>query len=158
MVDAIVTDESDLHVLAKIILESATAIMQLADQRAGSVLKSNKHSSRIPFPKAKASILCQAYSAKCDLEKRDSVFGDAIVKEAAWYILIEVCIANLEQRPISTSDVRKTTGFPSTTLSRHIRALERSGILTKETARHDARLQNIRLTQRGMALLDSYFT
>jgi DNA-binding MarR family transcriptional regulator len=89
---------------------------------------------------------------------RGKIFGsESLFGEPAWDILLDLFIANKEQRKVSVMSACIGSAVPSTTALRWIAALERENLIVREDDPDDARRTYVVLTQEGDAAMSEYF-
>ena len=91
--------------------------------------------------------LCHSYT----------IFSASLFSDPAWDMLLELYVASLAQRRLQISRLMERTGVPGTTTLRWIAALEREGLVQRESDRLDARLVLLSLTEEGRKAMDVYF-
>lgn len=77
--------------------------------------------------------------------ERQRVLGECVRGDPAWEILLDLADAG----SLKTSSVGSTTRVPQTTALRHIKLLERDGLVKCTGGHGDARLSIVSLTQAG---------
>lgn len=97
----------------------------------------------------------QAYATR---RKRSAIFGCAeIFGEPAWDILLDLYIANVENKPVSVSSACIGSAAPPTTGLRWLGVLAEEGLILREHDPEDQRRVLVRLTDRGLAAMDDFF-
>lgn len=77
--------------------------------------------------------------------------------EAAWNMILDLAVARLEEKRISISSACIASGVPPTTALRWINVLESDGIIDKECDSSDKRRTFLKLSDKGMNLIVSFF-
>lgn len=77
---------------------------------------------------------------------RASFFGQLKVSEAIWEMLLDLLLAELEQRPVPVSSVGLMAGIPATTVLRRLEELEQAGLVIRTSDKDDARRSLVELT------------
>jgi hypothetical protein len=77
--------------------------------------------------------------------------------EAAWNILLDLAAALIEGKRIAVTSACIASGVPPTTALRWISLLEEDGMILKENDFSDKRRTFLRISDRGMALINSYY-
>lgn len=80
---------------------------------------------------------------------RDSGFGEDLFGEAAWDILLDLFASETEGKIIWISSACIGACVPATTAIRHIRELERRGLVVRSEDNGDRRAQQVRLTDQA---------
>ena len=116
---------------------------------------------RVPFPEgqsqtpyARIASVRRTIAARAD---RKRIFSASLFSDPAWDMLLELYVASLAQRRLQISRLMERTGVPGTTTLRWITALEREGLIQRESDRLDARLVLLSLTEEGRKAMDVYF-
>lgn len=91
---------------------------------------------------------------------REAAFGAdaAIFGEPSWDILLDLYHWEATGRLISLSSSCIASGRPTTTAMRHVRGLERRGLVVRERDCADARRWWLRLTPKGDALMEAFLS
>ena len=86
---------------------------------------------------------------------RDAAFEahGRLFAEPAWDVLLDLLLSENDGRPVSVTDACLGSANPNTTASRHLRRLERAGLVMREADPADARRAWLRLTGEGRELL-----
>lgn len=87
---------------------------------------------------------------------RDVAFGADIFGEPAWDILLELYLAQQQQRRTTISDACRASASPQTTGLRWIRLLEERGWVKRHSDPLDGRRVFLSLTNRTNAAMDDY--
>lgn len=88
---------------------------------------------------------------------RSQLLPEGYFGEAAWHMLLELYIAQFEQRKSTVTDICNSSDEPQTTALRWIKILE-TDLLIQSTASHlDRRCRYLQLTDRGVELIERYF-
>lgn len=89
---------------------------------------------------------------------RASLFGNAeLFGEPAWDILLDLYIANADNKPVSVSSACIGSAAPPTTGLRWLGVLADNGLVLREHDKDDQRRVLVRLTEQGVAAMDDYF-
>lgn len=79
--------------------------------------------------------------------ERDRAFGEAgLFSEPAWDMILDLFIANLQNKPVSVTSVAVASCAPLTTALRWLSILDQNGIIVREPDPHDGRRVYIKLT------------
>lgn len=89
--------------------------------------------------------------------RRDAIFGADIFGEPAWDLLLELYVAQQQQRRVTISEACRASASPPTTGLRWIGQLEEKGWLVREADRCDGRRVWVRLTDEACAKMHDYF-
>lgn len=89
--------------------------------------------------------------------RRDAVFGADIFGEPAWDLLLELYLAQLQQRRTTVSEACRASASPPTTGLRWIGQLEEKGWIVREADPLDGRRVWVRLTDGAGAKMHDYF-
>jgi hypothetical protein len=89
---------------------------------------------------------------------RRTVFGDRIVSDQAWDILLDLFIARSEQRQVSVTSACLAAAAPLTTVIRYIGHLEEVGLLKRSRNPRDARSSHLEITDEGARKIRTYLT
>jgi DNA-binding MarR family transcriptional regulator len=89
--------------------------------------------------------------------KRERFFSGSLFADPAWDMLLELYAAELGQRRMSVTDVCMGSGVPPTTALRWICTLEKNALVTRSVDPFDARRVFIRLSDKGLSSMSSYF-
>jgi hypothetical protein len=85
------------------------------------------------------------------------VNSDYFSGEAAWDMLLDLASARIEGKRISVTSACIASGVPDTTALRWIAILENDSMVIREIDFTDRRRTFLRITDKAMALLNSYF-
>ena len=106
--------------------------------------------------KAFAEMARTAYAKR---RKRTSIFGDPeLFGEPGWDILLDLYIAQVEQKPVSVSSACIGSASPPTTGLRWLGVLADQGLLEREHDPADQRRVLVRLTDKALEAMDDYFS
>ncbi len=90
--------------------------------------------------------------------KRAKIFGDSeLFGEPAWDILLDLYIAQAEDKPVSVSSACIGSAAPPTTGLRWLGVLADHGLVEREHDPDDQRRVLVRLTDKALAAMDEYF-
>jgi DNA-binding MarR family transcriptional regulator len=73
-----------------------------------------------------------------------------------WLMLLELYIAARSDRQVSVSSLCVAAGVPSTTALRHMRSLERNGLVVRTAVPSDRRIALLQLTARARNQIEAY--
>ncbi len=91
--------------------------------------------------------------------KRAKIFGDSeLFGEPAWDILLDLYIAQADDKPVSVSSACIGSAAPPTTGLRWLGVLADQGLLEREHDPHDQRRVLVRLTDKALRAMDRYFS
>ncbi|WP_337661393.1 winged helix DNA-binding protein [Erythrobacter sp. Alg231-14] len=91
--------------------------------------------------------------------RRTALFGNAeLFGEPAWDILLDLYIAHAEKKPVSVSSACIGSAAPPTTGLRWLGVLAENDLILREHDPEDQRRVLVRLTDRGIASMDQYFS
>lgn len=97
----------------------------------------------------------EAYAVR---RRRTAIFdNDELFGEPAWDILLDLYIANVENKPVSVSSACIGSAAPPTTGLRWLGVLSEQGLIAREHDPEDQRRVLVRLTDKGLAAMDEYF-
>lgn len=89
--------------------------------------------------------------------RRAALFPPDLFADPCWDILIELLVAELNGRPVTTGHLTLAAGVPVTTALRRLGELEARGYLHRYKDAADWRRNNVRLTAQGGEALRQYF-
>lgn len=90
--------------------------------------------------------------------KRTTIFGDPeLFGEPAWDILLDLYIAQVEEKSVSVSSACIGSASPPTTGLRWLGVLADQGLLEREHDPQDQRRVLVRLTEKALDMMDDYF-
>ncbi|MDJ0977541.1 MAG: winged helix DNA-binding protein [Erythrobacter sp.] len=99
-----------------------------------------------------------ARSAYAKRRKRTSIFGDTeLFGEPGWDILLDLYIAQAEDKPVSVSSACIGSASPPTTGLRWLGVLADQGLVEREHDPDDQRRVLVRLTPKALEAMDTYF-
>ena len=105
---------------------------------------------------ANAEVARQVYDKR---RRRTALFGNAeLFGEPAWDILLDLYIAHAEGKPVSVSSACIGSAAPPTTGLRWLGVLAENELVLREHDPEDQRRVLVRLTDRGIAAMDKYFS
>ena len=87
-----------------------------------------------------------------DILAGPSPFGDP-----AWYMLVDLYVAQSRGQDTPISSLCMASGGPSTTALRYLRLMGNLGLITRQPSKHDRRIVHVRLTPKAEALLGHVF-
>lgn len=88
---------------------------------------------------------------------RDEIFAYSdIFGEPTWEMLLDLAIAEEDGRRLSISDLCIGSCCASTTALRYIKAMEKSGLITREDDWHDGRRTYVRLSAKGRDMFQRF--
>lgn len=90
--------------------------------------------------------------------RRDETFAEhsSLFGEPAWDLLLDLYVSGAENRRISIMDGCLGSANPTTTALRHLRKLERAGLVQRRQDPADGRRQWLVLTDPGRHLMDRF--
>lgn len=88
---------------------------------------------------------------------RNRYFRRPLFSDPAWDMLLNLYVAQLEQRRMSISDLTRAASVPGTTSLRWITILESEGLVRRRRDPLHGRRIHIELTPDGAAAISSYF-
>lgn len=91
------------------------------------------------------------------LMRRDTFQQGYIMGEPAWDILLDLCIAEMEQRRVSVTSACIASGVPVTTALRWVALLEQDGLLERSADPTDKRRAFVRISKPGFAKMFAHF-
>ena len=99
-----------------------------------------------------------ARTAYAKRRKRTSIFGDSeLFGEPGWDILLDLYIAQVEEKPVSVSSACIGSASPPTTGLRWLGVLTEQGLIAREHDPLDQRRVLVRLTDKALDAMDTYF-
>ncbi|MEP0191071.1 MAG: MarR family transcriptional regulator [Erythrobacter sp.] len=123
-----------------------------------SVISSNKESTKTASQTNRDQFLALAKRIYAIRRRRSSIFGNPdLFGEPAWDILLDLYIAHVEQKPVSVSSACIGSASPSTTALRWLGVLAEDDLIIREQDRDDQRRVLVRLTERGVEAMETYF-
>lgn len=87
---------------------------------------------------------------------RRRYFSANLFGEPAWDILLDLYIAEKENRVTSVTSACLGAQVPQTTAIRWIRMLEQEGLVLRDQDRHDGRRRLLRISEKGYARMTGY--
>jgi DNA-binding MarR family transcriptional regulator len=90
--------------------------------------------------------LAAAQALYAERRRRERVFDKGLFGEPNWDILLDLFIAGEQGREILLTSACIAACAPPTTARRHIVALERAGLIQRQTSASDRRATIVRLT------------
>ena len=91
--------------------------------------------------------------------KRATIFGDSeLFGEPAWDILLDLYIAEAEEKSVSVSSACIGSAAPPTTGLRWLGVLAEQGLVAREHDPQDQRRVLVRLTEKALDAMDTYFS
>ena len=100
-----------------------------------------------------------ARTAYAKRRKRTSIFGDPeLFGEPGWDILLDLYIAQVEEKPVSVSSACIGSASPPTTGLRWLGVLTEQGLIAREHDPLDQRRVLVRLTDKALEAMDTYFS
>ncbi|MEM1195873.1 MAG: winged helix DNA-binding protein [Pseudomonadota bacterium] len=100
-----------------------------------------------------------ARTAYAKRRKRVSIFGDPeLFGEPGWDILLDLYIAQAEQKPVSVSSACIGSASPPTTGLRWLGVLADQGLVERKHDPEDQRRVLVRLTDKALEAMDAYFS
>ena len=120
----------------------------------------NGRAMGVPDPQSRrtsnAATARQVYDKR---RKRAALFGNSeLFGEPAWDILLDLYIAHAENKPVSVSSACIGSAAPPTTGLRWLGVLAENELILREHDPEDQRRVLVRLTDRGIAAMDKYFS
>ncbi|MEM6857810.1 MAG: winged helix DNA-binding protein [Pseudomonadota bacterium] len=144
---------SRLSVRARGGSQSATVEQQTHTQNLAPVLESLDLEQR---RQAFAQIARATYAKR---RKRTAIFGDPeLFGEPGWDILLDLYIAQIEEKPVSVSSACIGSASPPTTGLRWLGVLTQQGLIMREHDPLDQRRVLVRLTDKALEAMDTYFS
>lgn len=99
----------------------------------------------------------RAMQAYRDRRRREQVFGDAsLFGEPAWDIMLDLYVAAAQDKRIAVTSACIGSAVPATTALRWIKILEDRRLIEREVDEVDARRTFVRLSPRGVELMEEY--
>lgn len=105
----------------------------------------------------KVSRVAQAKREIANRAARLHHIGGEYFGEVAWEMLLDLYVAEHENREISVSSLGIASGGPHTTALRWMRILEQDEVIRRFDHISDGRRRLVELTDKGRNLLDAYF-
>lgn len=90
-------------------------------------------------------------------QRRSSFFKATLFADPAWDILLELYVAELEQRRIATTSACIASGVPVTTALRWLKILDDEGLIEREPDPLDRRRIYLRLSRAASEGMRGYF-
>lgn len=102
-----------------------------------------------------ASLARRTYATR---RLRERIFGHSeLFGEPAWDILLDLYVAFVEQKPVSVSSACIGSAAPPTTGLRWLGVLADNDLIIREPDADDQRRVLVRLTDRGIEAMETYF-
>ncbi|WP_394729475.1 winged helix DNA-binding protein [Altererythrobacter sp. GH1-8] len=108
-------------------------------------------------PEDRASVVTQAKREVANRTACRLNFPGNSYSEATWQMLLELYIADHEQKAIAVTSLCFASGEPQTTALRWINLLEEHGLIMRKLDRVDGRRKLVRLTHEGRRLIKEHF-
>lgn len=99
-----------------------------------------------------------ARAAFADRQRRPGIFGDFMFGEPAWDMLLILYITESSDARTTISNLASHSGAPSSTAQRWIELLIDKGLAIRHAHPTDRRTFFIRLSDKGRAAMDLYFS
>lgn len=88
---------------------------------------------------------------------RSKFFEPWVLASPTWDILLELSLAALQSEVVSVSSICALTEFPTSTALRHVRLLEKAGMITRKVDDCDRRRALLRIEPDALATMQRYF-
>ncbi len=95
------------------------------------------------------TVIAMARSALATRRRRDRVFAPGLFAEPAWDMLLDLLIAEAENRRLSVSSTCLAAAVPQTTALRWLNYLVESGLLVRVQTGSEGRSTVVRLTPKA---------
>ncbi len=122
----------------------------------------DRASNRLGFSNSQQQRASNADAAKqvyAQRRRRAALFGNQeLFGEPAWDILLDLYIAHAAEKPVSVSSACIGSASPPTTGLRWLGVLAENDLILREHDPEDQRRVMVRLTDRGLAAMDEYFS
>jgi hypothetical protein len=131
-------------------------VEQLAKRIAGieALLASDDPTGVLDYSdEALAAVAARLYRSR---RRRARHFDPEMFAEPAWDMLLDLFIAKVRGKQMSTLSLCIASEVPETTALRWIGVLERQGLVARHLAEHDHRLRLIALTPKGYRVMRQY--
>jgi DNA-binding MarR family transcriptional regulator len=89
--------------------------------------------------------------------KRREYFGNALVSDPAWDMILDLAVARSRFRRVSVSSLCIASGVAPTTALRWIKVLTDEGLILREADSQDKRRTFVSLTEKGIRKVAGYF-
>lgn len=87
---------------------------------------------------------------------RDQLFPQQLLGEPSWNILLDLYVADIEDRPISVSSACLASAAPATTGLRHLDFLVEQGLVVREADKTDKRRIFVKLSPGTRSAFESF--
>jgi DNA-binding MarR family transcriptional regulator len=87
---------------------------------------------------------------------RRRYFSAKLFGEPAWDILLDLYVAEKEDRAVSVTSACLAAQVPQTTAIRWIRMLEQEGFVLRDQDQHDGRRRILRISEKGYAQMTAF--
>lgn len=108
-------------------------------------------------PAIKDGILHAARAARKARRERQRIFGETLMSDPAWDILLELFVARIEGRQLRLSQVSSAIGFSEGTLIRWAAQLIEAKLVASSPNAADPKDRILALTDEGVNLMCDYF-
>jgi hypothetical protein len=142
---AVLVDESGYTIVDLPLRLTAADFAKLSAAAAN--LSTGAHTSPLQSPGARMESAVERAVALLDLrKKRDLNLGTDLFGEPAWDIMLDLFIRRAAGRRTNATSAAIASRAPTTTALRYIALLEKRGLLDKNVAEHDLRVQYVELS------------
>lgn len=93
-----------------------------------------------------------------DADRRGNYFDIALFADPAWHILLDLFVAEIDERPQYVSAVCAAARVPASTALRWIGSLEQKGLIYRNDDQRDGRRTYIRMAPEAFAQMASYLS
>ena len=111
----------------------------------------------MPDGEGRQSAAEAAKQAYADRRRRDRLFPDGMFRDPAWDMLLDLFVAQSEDREVSVTSAWIGSLTPLTTGLRELGELERRGFVSRRRSQGDRRRSLVCLTDSAFALMRTYF-
>ncbi len=87
---------------------------------------------------------------------REKYFSQKFFGEPGWDMLLDLYIAELNDKEVSASNLVLASSAPNSTACRWIKQLEDAGLIMKRSCSRDGRIQYKRISQSGFSSMNQY--
>ena len=111
-----------------------------------------------PGPAARSALIERAKQVFVARRRRYRLFGKSMFGEPAWDMLLVLYITEHGGSPYTIARLTEISDASATTSLRWLDYLERQRLIVRESHPTDRRAVHVELTQKGLEVMDSYFS
>lgn len=114
------------------------------------------HDHKQPAPSNGRAVM-RAKTEIAHRRRREQFFPDAVFVDPAWDLLLDLFVAGCEGQTVSVSSACIAAEAPVTTALRHLKRLEKQGLIERRSDPADARRYHVQLSSVANARMFSLF-